>query len=323
MEKSKLMMPLFYGMNFNREGRRMRAVLEREITDGTATYRLWRGAGKADLEYPSADNDKYILHVEINGYLAPLGMTEYFLISHCGYKAAVEKLYGGKEGRKQHMATLRENGGDEAISAAIEVENKEIQLCGNDHACQADYIRTFLEEHAVTYLTSKENGGKTFPDFIGALVLDDLACCVKLSAVYQALKREEQLALDARIEEEDKAFCETRNNEARLIVDEAIRIIRSGGVLENKKVTFYRSPCSYSTYSIFNYLMRLYKVDVPLRTQGWINEKLSSAIIQDGKCERLHYLRYKNKKRRGSQSFFVYMNELIQAVTAQSLEQVS
>lgn len=323
MEKSKLMMPLFYGGNFNRKGHRMRAVLEREITDGTATYRLWRGAGKADLEYPSADNDRYLLHVEINGYLAPLGMTEYFLITHCGYKAAVEKLYGGKEGRRQHLVILRENGGDEAISAAIDAENREILLCGSDPACQADYIRTFLEDHVDTYFKAKENGGKTFPDFIGALVLDDLTCCVEFSSVYKALKREEQLARVARAEEEDKAFCETHNNEARQIVDEAINIIRSGGVLENKKVSFYRSPCSYSTYSIFNYLMRLYKVDVPLRTQGWINEKLSSATIQDGKCERLHYFRYKNKKGRGSQTFFAYMNELIRAVLAQSLEQVS
>ena len=46
MENSKLMTPLFYDGMFNREGRRMRAVLEKEISDGTQTYRLWRAAGK-------------------------------------------------------------------------------------------------------------------------------------------------------------------------------------------------------------------------------------------------------------------------------------
>lgn len=80
MENSKLMTPLFYGVNFNREGRKMRAVLEREISDGTTTYRLWRSAGIPDLDYPRAENDKYILHVEINGYLAPLGMTDFALV---------------------------------------------------------------------------------------------------------------------------------------------------------------------------------------------------------------------------------------------------
>lgn len=87
MEKSKLMTPLFYGGNFNREGRRMRAVLEKEISDGLQTYRLWRTAGKPDLEYPRAGNDKYILHVEINGYLVPLGLTDYKSDQHLRFRA--------------------------------------------------------------------------------------------------------------------------------------------------------------------------------------------------------------------------------------------
>lgn len=37
MGNSKLMVPLFYGGNFNREGRRMQAVLEKEISDGKKT----------------------------------------------------------------------------------------------------------------------------------------------------------------------------------------------------------------------------------------------------------------------------------------------
>ena len=56
-------------------------------------------------------------------------------------------------------------------------------------------------------------------------------------------------------------------------------------------------------------------------TQGWINEKLSSATIRDGKCENLRYLRYKNC--RGSQRFFKCMNALIRAVTEQTPEQAA
>ena len=37
METSKLMTPLFYNGNFNRAGRRMRAVLAKEISDGKKT----------------------------------------------------------------------------------------------------------------------------------------------------------------------------------------------------------------------------------------------------------------------------------------------
>ena len=40
MGSSKLMTPLFYGSNFNRDGRRMRAVFVKSVSDGTDTYRL-------------------------------------------------------------------------------------------------------------------------------------------------------------------------------------------------------------------------------------------------------------------------------------------
>lgn len=40
---------------------------------------------------------------------------------------------------------------------------------------------------------------------------------------------------------------------------------------------------------IVNHIMRRYQVDVPLRTQGWINDKLISVTIENGKCEHLRY----------------------------------
>lgn len=321
METSKLMTPLFCSGSFNRGGRRMRAVFEREVSDGTTTYRLWRRAGKADLKYPRAENDRYILHVEVNGYLAPLGMTDFSLVDHCGFKTAVKKLYGGDEGRKQHFDCLRKSGGDEAVSAALDVERKEIELCGNAPACQVGYIQQFLDDHVRTYLEARETDGKTLPDFIGALVLNDLARCMELSTVYKALKQEEQLAHAAHAAEEVKAFCEARNSEAEQIVEEAVNVLRNGGILKNQSVTLYRSRYDYSAYSIFNYLMRLYHIDVPLRTQGWINEKLSSATIQGGKCVSVQYLRV--KKGQASQKFFELANELIRAVTAQTPEQIN
>ena len=99
MDTTKLMRPLFYGGNFNAKGRRMQAVFVREVSNGTDSYRLWRRAGKPDLDYPRAENDAYTLFVEIGEYLAPLRMTEYSLIDHCCYLSATEVLYGGKDKR--------------------------------------------------------------------------------------------------------------------------------------------------------------------------------------------------------------------------------
>lgn len=316
MENSKLMTPLFYGGNFNREGRRMRAVLEKEISDGTQSYRLWRSAGKPNREYPRVENDKYLLHVEVNGYLAPLGMTDYDLTDRCGFWPAAQKLYGGKEKRGAWFDALRESGGSDAVTAAMAEEWKEVERYGGDPARQAQYIQTLLNDHVSAYLKSKENGGQTFPDFMGALVLNDLPRCVELSAVYKAKCQTERDARAARVEAEEKAYCEAQNRAAEQAVAEAVRIIQGGGVLKNDTIKFYRSRYDASSYSIVNYLMRRYHVEVPLRTQGWIKERLVNATIENGKCERLQYYR-RTKTGRGSQKFFQCMNELIRAVVAQ------
>ena len=319
MENSKLMTLLFYDGNFNREGRRMRAILEKEISDGKQTYRLWRAAGKPDFDYPRADNDKYLLYVEINSHLAPLGLTDYNLTDICGFEPAAQKLYGGKEKRGAWIDALRESGGNDAVSAGVAEERKVIEQYGGDPIRQTAYIRSLLDSHVSTYLKSKGNGGQTFPDFTGALVMNELTMCSELSAVYREKRRAEAEAHQASIEAENKAYCKEQNRLAEQVVSEALQIIREGGILKNQTVTFYQSRYNSSAYSIFNYLMRLYQVDVPLRTQGWINDKLINATIKDGRCKHLQYLRA--KRERGSQKFFECMNDLIRAVRATVPEQ--
>lgn len=196
MEKSKLMRPLFYENFFNRNGRKMRAVFEREVSNGTETYRLWRSAGKPELEHNSAENDQYILYAEINGYLAPLNMTDWALIRRCGSQLAEKELYGGSKERTQYFDDLRKSDKDEDVLSALRKEEEVIKRYGKDSARQADCISEHQNSHAQIYLEAKENGG----------------------------------------------------------------------VLKNDTITFYRSRYDSSTYSIFNYLMRLYEVKVPLRT---------------------------------------------------------
>lgn len=135
----------------------------------------------------------------------------------------------------------------------------------------------------------------------------------KAFAENQHKKRMEQAA---QREVEDQAFVAERNAEAEQIVNKALDILRNGGKLENQTVAFYESRYNSSSYSIVNYLMRKYGVNVPIRTQGWINEKLVSAKIEDGKCEHLQY--YRAKGAQCSQKFFDCMNELIVKVNAEA-----
>ena len=314
MSNAKLMTPLFYQGNYNTGGKKMRALMIREVTNGTDTYRLWRRDGKPDRQYPQGKGDDYILYVELHGYLATLRTTDYYLIDRCGYKAMVAALYGGEDKREQYFDGLRRSGGDEAVLEVLRQEEQKIQELGRDPACQADYIKAILDGHVSTYLESKESSGKTFPDYIGALVLDELPACRELSAIYKSKCREKEQERKAKADAEDRAYCQERNQRAEQQVQEAIRIIREGGVLQNDTVEFYRDKYDSSACSIVLYLMRQYQVDVPLRTQGWITSKLAAATIADGRCSHLQF--WGRKSDRASQRFVVCMNELIRAIAA-------
>ena len=111
MSNAKLMTPLFYQGNFNADGKKMRAILVREVSNGTDTYRLWRQDGKPDRQYPQGEGDDYILYVELHGYLASLRTTDFYLIDRCGFPSAVTALYGDKDQRAQYFDGLRWSGG--------------------------------------------------------------------------------------------------------------------------------------------------------------------------------------------------------------------
>ena len=186
---SKLMPPLFCNSNFNRDGKKIRAEFIREVGDGNTSYRLWRCECESGRDFPHAENDKYFLHIETNGYLVPLGLTEYSLIDACGRKAACEELYGGEEGRKKFYDGLRTqyNATDNytPFKQAAEREEEVIDRIGNDPAKWVKYIGDFFRMHIEIYSRSVENDGDTFPDFVGAVALNDLSTCLKLRAKYQ------------------------------------------------------------------------------------------------------------------------------------------
>lgn len=320
MGNIKLMKSLFFKGRYNADGRRMKTVIEREISNGTDSYRLWRSSGSPDIQYPRAENDAYILYVEIGEYLAPLGMTDFALVDHCGYSVASDLLYGGMEGRRKYFNDLRESAEDDAIAKAIDREREEIVRLGSDPGRQADYIKSVLDSHVSTYLTSKSNGGKSFPDFIGAAVLGETAYCAELSSIYRKNREMMDREKKEQIEAEDRAYREEKNRVANQAVAEAIRIIKDGGVLRNSTVRFYKGGHEHSDYSIVNYLFRLYKISIPLRTQGWINDKLVNVTINEGKCPQLQYKQ--SKGGRCSQKIFDCINELLHAVNTDSVQSI-
>ncbi len=92
----------------------------------------------------------------------------------------------------------------------------------------------------------------------------------------------------------------------------ALQIIRSGGTLKNDTLCYYKDDGSFVETSLILYLMREYHVNVPLRTQGWIKERLASATVQEDFCGSVTY--YRARKSQCSQKFFDCMRDLITAV---------
>ena len=162
------------------------------------------------------------------------------------------------------------------------------------------------------YTASKENGGKTFPDYVGALMADELGHCMQLSEIYQAHKQQEDEIRQAQISEQDRVYHQSVNTEKEKAVDAALQIIRSGGTLKNDTLCYYKDDGSFIETSLILYLMRKYHIDVPLRTQGWIKERLASATVQEDFCGSVTY--YRAKKSQCSQKFFGCMRNLIAAV---------
>lgn len=308
MSEAKLMLPLFYNGRFNRNGHRIRAVLNHDVSDGEHRYRLWTKAGTPDIDYPRGESDRYLLYVEIHGYLAPLGMTEYFLTEQCGYLPAMRELYGGAEHRRTYFDSLQKS----AIEEAVAIERTVIYHLGKESPRQADYIHGILNEHLMRYTASKENGGKTFPDYVGALMADELDHCIQLSKIYQANKQQEDEIRQAQIAKQERAHRESVNAEKEKIISAALQIIINGGTLQNNSLCYYKDDGSFIETSLIMYLMREYHIDVPLRTQGWIKERLASATVQEDFCGSVTY--YRAKKSPCSQKFFDCMRDLILAV---------
>ena len=127
--------------------------------------------------------------------------------------------------------------------------------------------------------------------------------------------REEKQAREAEERRQaEQKFVTEQNAIAEETVAKAIETIKSGGKLDNDTVTFYKSVYDCSKYSIINHLMRQYRIKVPLRTQGWINDKLKSMTIADGKCE--HCTFWKSQSGKCSETFWKCINKLITAVNS-------
>lgn len=115
-------------------------------------------------------------------------------------------------------------------------------------------------------------------------------------------------------EAEDKAFLEEKQAEVEKLIATAYEIIKSGGTLQNDDISIYKSRYESSTYKIVNYLFRKHGVNCPIKTQGWINDKLIHVVITPEGAVNVRFWKSKNGK--CSEKVFDSLLELVRIVRA-------
>lgn len=109
-------------------------------------------------------------------------------------------------------------------------------------------------------------------------------------------RRQRELEWQKREEEEKKAL------EAQ--IEDAVKCIRENKMLKNTEMSDGRS--------IVLALLKKYEISVPLKTQGWINQKLAAVGYTETGDPHVQY--YRSKGCRCSDSVFKYLKLLKQAV---------
>lgn len=178
----------------------------------------------------------------------------------------------------------------------------------------------YSESAFIAYMDAKTDIQKdwirnTEIQLVGYFAPEKTAGYMELKKQMQEYREEKEKRKAEEDEKERAAFMAERNREMEEKISAAKEIIRNGGNLRNDPITIYKDRYNSSSHSVINHLMDMYNINVPLRTKGWINDKLATAKIEEnGTCESLQYRRVKGAQ--CSQKFFEYMNELIAAVRA-------
>ncbi len=121
-------------------------------------------------------------------------------------------------------------------------------------------------------------------------------------------------------EQKDKEYVDTKNKIVKDLVLAAEQAILNKQEVKNQEVTVYKSKYNGNSLSLILYMMKQYNINVPLKTQGWINQALTS-IQYNEKWEEYSYKYYKTSS--NSTVFSKYLNMLIKAIQEKYVEIVT
>ena len=128
-------------------------------------------------------------------------------------------------------------------------------------------------------------------------------------------KEQEEQEKQVQREKEDQEYISNKNNEAEKLILAAEQAIINKEKVTNEDITIYKSRYESNTTSLILHIMKLYNINVPLKTQGWINKALANVYytLDNEGNKRLTY-EYFSKGSRNSEVFVNYLDELIRAI---------
>lgn len=154
----------------------------------------------------------------------------------------------------------------------------------------------------------------TMIEFLKYIAPNKVQECIEAKAFFlkKQVQEEQKQAQEER--EKELAYIQHQNEKAEQIIQRAIEILKNGGLLINSEITLYKDYYDYSTYHIINHLARLYRIAIPIKTQGWINSSLAQVEIpKEGAVINCKIFRDSNS----SKVIFKYLNQLVEAVRLQ------
>ena len=297
--QAKLMKPLFVNGMYNREGKRIRVNYLKTVGE----YPLWINAGSPDKDYPRNERDKYYLYIQHGDWLVMTGYTEYELELRAGQDKLNKEWYGGFEGRTKYYDDNFYKGRPQTEAWELIKEHKKkeelaMQEFGKDESVQFEFLKEGISRSIARYIDARDNNG-SFPDFMGALYLDELDRCVELSEIRKQRLEEERKQRKEKAEQERKEKEERQKQEKLKAMMEAEDAFQKGGVIHGGE-------------SIVA-LADKYNINIPIRTRGWILNNLSEVTITESGSVNYRYWK-RSKNATGSQKVYDVLFDIRSAI---------
>lgn len=136
---------------------------------------------------------------------------------------------------------------------------------------------------------------------------------------YNAKALEEQERREQR-EQEDRQYIAEQNKKVEDLILQVEQAILNKQEVKNVDVQIYKSRYNSNTLSLILYTMKQNNINVPLKTQGWINKALTK-IEYNQEWNDYSYRYYKSSA--NSNVFPKYLNQLIKVIKEKHMSKVT